>query len=52
MGWEMFSVTILTGGDSAQVAAFNYFFSLMVNMMVVIFVPVILLYLVWNAGKQ
>jgi len=51
MGWEMFSVIVLTGGEPAQVEAFNYFFSLMLNMMVVLFVPVMLLYLVWNAGK-
>jgi hypothetical protein len=52
MGWLMFECIVLTEGDPANVAAFNYFFSLMMNMAVVFFVPLIVMKLVWSAGRN
>ena len=53
--WQVFQVILLTtasGGEPAQIEAFNYFFSLMLNFMVVLFIPYVCLKLVWSAGKD
>jgi len=52
MEWVFFSVEILSGGEPGAAEAFNYFFSLMLNMMVILFVPIACLKLVWSAGRN
>lgn len=52
MNWTFFEVVILTGGEPGTAEAFNYFFSLVMNMMVILFVPIACLRLVWGSGDK